>query len=1040
MLSEELAKYGKEFESYITTSNYLAVVQLDSDLTILECNPGFRRFFGPRQNPIGKSVTRYIELDTSGLTCGESLRLPLNRNSGGTGILQCRFIRKEQGYMLLGERAVPLENRLLEQFGYDQEEIEEKTVIKLIRSENRFNSLLNKIPIPLSISDSDNNIIFQNQVFTDTFGYPLEEIPTITAWLEKAYPDETYRLSRAEAWNEAVNSAHEKKSPVISPSDYIITCKDKTVRSVSISGTSLGDGQLLIMFVDITARAEMEKAQLLAKDAAESANRAKSEFLANVSHEIRTPMNAIIGLGRLVLLTDLTEKQRDYLKKIESSSETLLHLIDDLLDLSKVEAGKLTLENINFSLTTCLTTIQSVIQVKALEQGLDFRVSVAPEVPAQVIGDPHRLSQILINLLGNAVKFTHQGEVSLEVSAALTGADGPSLVTCTIRDTGIGITAAQMANIFHPFTQADCSTTRRYGGTGLGLSISGRLVELMGGEIGVESKPGIGSTFTFTIPLGRGTAPVETAQPLDPALVSAALRGRRVLIVEDNSVNQLGACELLQQLGMVVTVAGNGREAAAVATEFGEQFDLVLMDLQMPVMDGYEATRLIRKRWGPDRLPIIALTAYASRDELEQCLKSGMNDHLTKPVQPERLYACLMQWIKFAAGPGIAPVPVRHRQVASMAPSEPLPGLDPILGVALLAGDAALYQRLVINFAHDSQGLGQKIRTALERSDLAHARLLAHTLRGAAGNLAAINLQNAAGDLESACIQGMAEQAEELLPLLERRLAEVLATAALLAGQDTAQLPETQRPNSVSPVSGMVLVVEDNRFNQFLLEQLLADWGQQFTLAIDGWQALQFIEQRRFDLILLDIRMPGIDGIEVARRIRRREQERAESPVPIIALTADLESVTRDACLHAGINEVLPKPIDRDQLARTIAAHRNEKGEISPERYPPLNLQANKGLGSDPNRILRYRELLAQDIEEELHSLQSALEQSDRDLLCRSAHTLKGLCGQLTDRAPQELAASLQHNAPAASFEQLGQLVGQLRTFGLSRLLQDDLL
>jgi CheY-like chemotaxis protein len=581
------------------------------------------------------------------------------------------------------------------------------------------------------------------------------------------------------------------------------------------------------------------------------------------------------------------------------------------------------------------------------------------------------------------------------------------------------MTPPQMATIFQPFTQADCSTTRRYGGTGLGLSISRRLVELMGGVIGLKSEPGRGSAFSFTIPLGRGTKPVESAEPLDPALISAALRGRRVLIVEDNTVNQLVARELLQQFDMVVTVARNGREAAAVATEFGVEFDLVLMDLQMPIMDGYEATRLIRKQWSPNRLPIIALTAYASRDELDQCLQSGMNDHLTKPVQPERLYACLMRWLKSPAGPGVPPVLSRDHSLPGVALPEFLPGLDPILGVALLGGDAELYRRLLTSFAHDNQDLGLKIRTALEESDLPRARLLAHTLRGAAGNLAAIALQSAAGNLESASVQGLAEEAESLLPPLEARLAEVLATAALLAPRDAPQPP-------------------DNRFNQFLLEHILAEWGEQFILAGDGPQALQLIEQRHFNLILLDIRMPGMDGIEVAGRIRRREQERAESPIPIIALTADLETATRDACLHAGINEVLPKPINRDQLARAIAAHRGGAGELPPGRYPQLNPQTSEGLGNDPNRLRQYRELLAQDINEELHCLQSALERSDRDRLYRSAHTLKGLCGQLTDRAPLELLAWLQQNAPSASSEQLGEVVGQLRMLGLSRFMQEE--
>ncbi len=686
---------------------------------------------------------------------------------------------------------------------------------------------------------------------------------TLYSWSEEVLPacaimdkQSTYRLEQTGLWGEVVR----QHSPIMVndlslpnchlkgyPAGHIpltrflsipVTQQERIVAVVGVGNKALpyteDDIVQLKLFTDglwhIAERRRIEEDLRLAKEEADSANLAKSAFLANMSHEIRTPMNAIIGLGRLALLTNLTAQQQDYLEKIDSSSGTLLHLIDDLLDLSKVEAGKLTLESIEFSLATCLTIVQSVIQVKALEKGLKFRITVASEVPTQVIGDPFRLNQILINLMGNAVKFTNRGEVSLEVTAAPAPAGETSLITCSVRDTGIGMTAGQMADLFHPFTQGDSSTTRRYGGTGLGLSISQRLVELMGGEIGVESEPGRGSSFTFTVSLGRSRLPEEPARPpLDPRLVTSALKGRRVLVVEDNGINQQVARELLERVGMVVVIAGDGRQAVAV-TKSGEKFDIVLMDLQMPVMDGYEATRLIREQQPPELLPIIAMTAHAGRGELERCLRSGMNDHQTKPIIPDKLYLCLMKWVRPPAGsPPPAVLPGSGKPEEEPPPGQ-FPGLDHELGLARLVGNEKLYHQLIIDFARESQEVAPEIRRAVKESDLNRVRFLAHTLCGVAGNLAAIPLQASAAGLESAAARGMAEEARLLLPLVEARLAEIIATAALLAAEGAT------RPRVVPPFDSdrALLLLQELTIRGRRHDMSALELGEELSLLLAG--------------------------------------------------------------------------------------------------------------------------------------------------------------------------------------------------------------
>ena len=582
--------------------------------------------------------------------------------------------------------------------------------------------------------------------------------------------------------------ARDGKETVVSYNATTFYDRDRRLQGVFAAARDVTERKRLDQVLQ-EKNVELENATVVA----EKANLAKSEFLSNMSHEIRTPMTAIIGLGRLALLTKLSDKQRDYLNKIASSAGTLLHLIDDLLDLSKVEAGKLTLETINFSLDSCLATAQSIIRVKAVEKGLELRSTVAPEVPAQLIGDPLRLAQVLINLLGNAVKFTDHGHVTLEVTTEPAGADEQAPITFTVRDTGIGMTAGQMANLFQPFTQADSSTTRRYGGTGLGLSISQRLVELMGGEIRMESEPDHGSVFTFTALLGRGTQPEEPVEPsLDPDRVAAALKGHRVLVVEDNSINQQVVRELLEQVGVVVTIAGNGQEALVAVARTERQFDVILMDIQMPVMDGYEATRLIRELWPSERLPIIAMTAHAGGKERDRCLKSGMNDHLAKPLSVSALYRTLILWLPPHAQTISATLPLREKEsqaddggialVGMEVETFPsLPGFDPAAGVARLRGNRQLYYALVTEFCREHQGTVAELQVLLEQSNYDQLQCLTHMLKGVAGNLEARQVCYHATRLNTALKEGCLSDVHQGLTGLADALSEALAATDRLA-------------------------------------------------------------------------------------------------------------------------------------------------------------------------------------------------------------------------------------------------------------------
>ena len=566
-------------------------------------------------------------------------------------------------------------------------------------------------------------------------------------------------------------------------------------------------------------------------EAAEAANKAKSEFLANMSHEIRTPMNAIMGMAHLVQQTDLIPKQRDYVNKISHAAHGLLAIINDLLDLSKIEAGKMTLEHEPFSLGEVLATVDEVVGLKAQEKGIELIVEMATGTPDHFVGDSLRLGQVLINLANNAVKFTSSGHVRISVASEPTS-NHQMRLTVAVQDTGIGISKEQQEQLFQSFHQADNTITRKYGGTGLGLAISKQLVEQMGGTIAVESEPGNGSEFRFSVLLDVATES-DTAPSADigtggcpetPHLHPDQLKGRRVLLVEDNALNTELAVALLAELGIDCETAASGREGierAATGT-----FDLILMDIQMPEVDGYEATRRIRAAEAEKQMPevesaneerrtknnepgataaqlrpIIALTAHAMDGDRKRALEAGMNDHIAKPIAPAQLRAVLCKWMPpepvSAAEPAARPRQGPEAE-SSLLPAH-LPPFDFEKALLYTNGNPSLLHKLVLHFHEQHTDTIQNLCTLLEEGKNDEAQRLAHSLKSNAASIGLSEVSTCSAELEKALRDGHIRAVKRLIENLETALKPALVAAATLRQTSPEGTPQHTHSAPVPP-------------------------------------------------------------------------------------------------------------------------------------------------------------------------------------------------------------------------------------------------
>ncbi|MBZ0156489.1 MAG: response regulator [Alphaproteobacteria bacterium] len=660
--------------------------------------------------------------------------------------------------------------------------------LALKRSHEFSKTVLNSMSDAISIIDVNSfRIVGVNNVFLEEVG--KEEHSVL---LRKCYEITHRRTEPCSAPELLCPLSETVRTGRHAVSEHVHYGKDGKKFHVEVSTSPIRDSEGKVIQVvhvarNITERKAYEEALRSAKEEAEGANRAKTEFLANVSHEIRTPLNGIIGLTELALDTELTREQREFLEMVKQSSHSLLDVINSILDLSKIEAGKMCLERTEFELPSIVQSVISSLGVHAKQKGIDVRTVILPSVPLLLQGDPKRLRQILINLVWNAVKFTREGEIRIGVDVEKGNSPpSPARLLFSIRDSGIGIPGDKLESIFDSFTQGDSSITRKYGGAGLGLAISRQLVHLMKGKIWVESRMGEGSTFFFTaefdrVNTGNGTGvspgmaePFEKDREEGP-LPGASREGEkvsaRVLLAEDNAVNQKLVASLLERRGYSVTIAGTGREVIEILEK--QHFDLILMDIQMPEMDGIEAARLIRSAVSPvinPRIPIIAMTAHATSGYRDQCLEAGMDAYIAKPINIKEVYRIIERFLSFPPSKSAFPPYTKEGSSEREEPGV----LNTPAALERLNGDRELLEEVRHTFRESTPRQMRELLNAWEADDTSLVERLSHSLKGAAGNIGADLLREEASLMEKAMKRNDREETRKSLEKVFREWKRVV--------------------------------------------------------------------------------------------------------------------------------------------------------------------------------------------------------------------------------------------------------------------------